>query len=311
MLNNSTEKINELVVEIKKLNYSFKKDEPILKDLSIKVPQGSVYGFLGPNGAGKTTTLRLLLGLLKQQNGVITVFDKALNLHRSSILSDVGSLIEQPSLYLHLSGEENLEVYRQLFALPKSRIQEILKLVDLEKAAKKKAKGYSLGMKQRLSIGIALLHNPKLLILDEPTNGLDPNGIIDMRNLLGKLNKEEGTSIIISSHLLSEIEKIATHVGIIHKGEMMFEGSLLELQNLKSKQATVKLECDNIPDAMEILKSKNIEVILENKLVTFSFVSKEQNAEIISTLVQNKIQIFEFSIESIDLENIFLQITNN
>jgi lantibiotic transport system ATP-binding protein len=311
MLETVSKTMSDLVVEIKTLNYSFKKDEPILKNLSINVPQGSIYGFLGPNGAGKTTTLRLLLGLLKQQNGSIAVFSKALKENRSAILSEVGSLIEQPSLYLHLSGEENLEVYRQLFNLPKSRIQEILKLVDLDKAAKKKAKGYSLGMKQRLSIGIALLHQPKLLILDEPTNGLDPNGIIDMRNLLGKLNKEEGTSIIISSHLLSEIEKIATHVGIIHKGEMMFEGSLSELQKLKAQQSSVKLECNNIAAASEIVKNKGIEAKIDQQIILFPHTSKEQNASIIASLVQNNIQVFAYTVESVDLENIFLQITNN
>ncbi|MFN6086771.1 MAG: ABC transporter ATP-binding protein, partial [Fluviicola sp.] len=203
-------------IEIRQLNHQFDKQNKILHDLSISVPKGSIYGFLGPNGAGKTTTLRLVLGLLKRQNGSIKVFEKEMSSNRINNLKNIGSLIEMPSLYGHLNARENLEIYRKLYNLSKERVQEVLEIVDLAKTGKKKVKGFSLGMKQRLSIAIALLHSPELLILDEPTNGLDPNGIIEMRNLLKKLNEENGTTILISSHLLPEIEKIASHVGIIH-----------------------------------------------------------------------------------------------
>lgn len=303
--------MSDLIVQTQNLNYSFKKGEKVLHELSLNVPNGSIYGFLGPNGAGKTTTLRLLLGLLKQQEGKIEIFGKHLAENRSEILSNIGSLIEQPSLYLHLSGEENLNVYRHIFGLSKERVNEILEIVDLTKARKKKARGYSLGMKQRLSIGIALLHNPKLLILDEPTNGLDPNGIIDMRNLLGKLNKELGTTIIISSHLLAEIEKIATHVGIISYGKMMFEGSLKDLQLLKAKQAVVKLETNNIEKTKLLLEEMHVVASVSGETLQFEFKDKEQNAALLKHLIAKGIEVYTCSIETTDLENIFLQITNN
>lgn len=170
------------------------------------VPKGSIYGFLGPNGAGKTTTLRLILGLLKRQTGSINVFNVPFDENRIEILNQTGSLIESPSLYSHLTAYENLNVLRKIYQCPESRINDVLELVGLSNTGKKKSGLFSLGMKQRLGIAIALLNNPALLILDEPTNGLDPNGILEIRELLKRINAESGITIVISSHLLSEIE---------------------------------------------------------------------------------------------------------
>ena len=178
-------------IETKNLTHKFTEHDAVLRAINMQVPQGSIYGFLGPNGAGKTTTLKLVLGLLKKQEGEIFIFNKPFANNRIELLKNIGSLIESPSLYGHLTATENLKVWQKLFQCPKTRIQEVLEIVGLTNTGNKKASNFSLGMKQRLSIAVALLHNPSLLLLDEPTNGLDPNGIIEMRELLKQLNKSK------------------------------------------------------------------------------------------------------------------------
>src|ERR1700704_4909518 len=210
-----------MVINTSNLTFNFG-NQTVVKSLSLQVPEGSIYGFLGPNGAGKTTTIKLRLNLLKTQEGSIHIFDLELQSNRIKILSQIGSLIEQPAIYLHLSGRENLLNRALLLEIPEKRVGEMLDLVHLTNAAHKKAGQYSLGMKQRLGIALALLSEPKLLILDEPTNGLDPNGIIEIRELLMKLVSEHKKTVFISSHLLAEIERMATHVGIINHGELLF-----------------------------------------------------------------------------------------
>ncbi len=246
--------MSDLIIKTTNLNFSFGSGQKTLQDVNLKVPKGSIYGFLGPNGAGKTTTLRLVLGLLKNQNGAIEVFGKDIMKDRLEILKKIGSLIEQPSLYLHLTAKENLEIYRLTYGVDKSRIGEVLKMVGLGYTGKKKAKQFSLGMKQRLSIAVALLHQPELLILDEPTNGLDPNGIIETRELIKTLNKEFGVTILVSSHILAEVERMASHVGIIHKGKFLFQGTLSELQGLKSKQSFLQIETADNEKAISLLQ---------------------------------------------------------
>lgn len=235
------------------LNYAFGNDRKTLDDINLMVERGSIYGFLGPNGAGKTTTLRLLLGLLKNQSGSIQIFGEDFANNRIGILKRIGSLIEQPSLYGHLTATENLEVYRKLYGASNARIPEVLKLVGLSDTKTKKAKQFSLGMKQRLSIAVALLPAPELLILDEPTNGLDPNGIIEMRELLKKLNKEQGVTILVSSHILAEVERLATHLGIIHQGRLKFQGTFSGLQQ-KAKQGFLQINTANNEAAFSLLK---------------------------------------------------------
>ncbi|HEX6892376.1 MAG TPA: ABC transporter ATP-binding protein [Chryseolinea sp.] len=289
------------------LEFSFTKGESILHNLHLEVPEGSIYGFLGPNGAGKTTTLRLLLGLLKIDNNPISIFGEELARHRLQVLRRIGSLIEQPSLYGHLTGKENLEVYRLTYSCRKERIDEVLQIVGLTHAAKKKAKAYSLGMKQRLAIAITLLHDPELLILDEPTNGLDPTGIIEMRELIIRLNKEHKKTILVSSHLLTEVEKIASHVGIIHRGRLLFQGTLAQLQQMKTLHSVLEVEVDNIANAKRLLQDMNVKQTGEFTL-QIPVENRESMAALNSTLVQNDIKVYRMSPASANLEDLFIQI---
>jgi lantibiotic transport system ATP-binding protein len=298
-------------IEIKGLTHHFSKDNIVLDGININVKEGSIYGFLGPNGAGKTTTLRLILGLLRQQEGDIRVFGQSLVEKRTEILRGVGSLIESPSLYGQLSAIENLKVWQTVYRCPKSRIQEVLDLVGLGKTGTKKASQFSLGMKQRLAIAIALLHNPQLLILDEPTNGLDPNGIVEMRELLKKLNHEQGITIMVSSHLLLEIEKLVTDVGIIHKGKMLFEGNLSDLKQRQNELAQVVFEVNNCEKAMPILKQYNIAAACENDKIILQAPSKNTIAQVNKHFVHEGIEVYGISTIRQDLEAIFMEITHS
>lgn len=294
-------------IETTDLTHQFSENEIVLNGLNIQVPQGSIYGFLGPNGAGKTTTLRLMLGLLKKQKGNITIFDKSFDSNRIEILSSIGSLIESPSLYAHLTATENLLILQKVYQCPKERIKEVLEIVGLAHTGKKKAGKFSLGMKQRLSIAMALLHNPNLLILDEPTNGLDPNGIIEIRELLKKLNSESGITIIISSHLLSEIEKMVTHVGIIHKGNLLFQGTLAELHVKQSLTSFIYFETSDLEKSVKVLDQFNLNPVNENNGVLISAIHKEMIAKINKELVGQDIDVYQISIIKNDLESIFME----
>lgn len=294
-------------IETTDLTHQFSENEIVLNGLNIQVPQGSIYGFLGPNGAGKTTTLRLMLGLLKKQKGNITIFDKSFDSNRIEILGSIGSLIESPSLYAHLTATENLLILQKVYQCPKERIKEVLEIVGLAHTGKKKAGKFSLGMKQRLSIAMALLHNPNLLILDEPTNGLDPNGIIEIRELLKKLNSESGITIIISSHLLSEIEKMVTHVGIIHKGNLLFQGTLAELHVKQSLTSFIYFETSDLEKSVKVLDQFNLNPVNENNGVLISAIHKEMIAKINKELVGQDIDVYQISIIKNDLESIFME----
>jgi ABC-type multidrug transport system ATPase subunit len=298
------------VVKTTHLNFSFRNGVKTLQDVNLEVPRGSIYGFLGPNGAGKTTTLRLLLGLLKNQEGKLELFGQQFSSHRLDILRRLGSLIEQPSLYLHLTAKENLEIYQLIYKTSKKRIDEVLQLVGLEQTGKKKARQFSLGMRQRLSIAIALLHQPELLILDEPTNGLDPNGIIETRELIRKLNKEHGTTVIVSSHILNEVEKMATHVGIIHKGRMLFQGPLQELQQMKTKQSMLEIETNDNVKAMAVL-SPQYTVQQNENLLVLPYGNKQQTAGITQLLVKEGLDVYAIHPRQSDLEQLFIEITSD
>ena len=202
-----------------------------VKNIALKVPEGCVYGFLGPNGAGKTTTLKLLLGLLKPTEGTISFFGEQMtDKNRLSILKNTGSLIESPSYYGHLTGLENMQIIAKLKNTPAAEIEQVLDTVRLLEQRDKKVKQYSLGMKQRLGIAMALLGNPRILILDEPTNGLDPAGIREIREFIKNLPLTRQMTVIVSSHLLNEVEQMADMVGIINHGELIFQGTMQELE---------------------------------------------------------------------------------
>ena len=214
-----------------------------VNDLSMAVPENCVYGFLGPNGAGKSTTLKMILGLIHPNQGSIKIYGKVMNsANRLSILRQTGSLIENPGGYGHLTGLENMQIIQKLKGVNEAEISSALKTVRLYDQRDKKLSNYSLGMKQRLGIAMAILGNPKLLILDEPTNGLDPAGIQEMRQLICSLPKERNMTVIISSHLLSEIEQMADQVGIIHHGRMLYQGTLADLETQGDNLEDVFLE---------------------------------------------------------------------
>lgn len=298
-------------LETSGLVHQFSKKETVLNNINLHVIEGSIYGFLGPNGAGKTTTLRLILGLLKKQQGSISIFGKSFEQNRVAILKKTGSLIESPSIYGHLTAVENLTLLQKVYRCSKDRIPAVLSTVGLPGTGNKKAGQFSLGMKQRLSIAIALLNNPSLLILDEPTNGLDPNGIIEIRELLKTLNQEQGITIIISSHLLSEIEKLVTHIGIINKGNMMFQGTLPELVSRQQQAAVIIVETNDIIKTLRVINDNNCAARIENGKILMPLVSKEKIAAINRQLVNSNIEVYEISCMKNDLETIFMDLINN
>lgn len=300
--------MSNYAIETVGLNYNFGA-QAVVKNLSLQVPKGSIYGFLGPNGAGKTTTIKILLNLLQSPADQVFIFGKEINSNRIGSLKRMGSLVEQPAIYGHLTGKENLLNRCILLGIKKSKCAEMLSLVGLTDAANKKAGKYSLGMKQRLGIALALISNPELLLLDEPTNGLDPNGIIEIRNLMIDLTAKHGKTILVSSHLLAEIERTATHVGIINKGELLFQGTIGALQDL-SKPA-VKIETDNQAKAISVLKNEGIDIIHTNELtVSVAYTDKVAMGKINTLLVNNGVSVYSISKERKDLENLFLDITS-
>lgn len=213
------------------------KDFFSVKNLDMTVQQGTIYGFLGPNGAGKSTTLKMLLGLVHPTKGEIDILGKRFSSKtRMEILKDTGSLIETPSYYGHLTARENLKIFAAILDVPDRNIDKVLEIVRLDRQQRKKTSAYSLGMKQRLGLAAALLSFPKLLILDEPTNGLDPAGIQEMRELIRSLPQQYGMSVIVSSHLLSEIDQIVDDIGIIANGKMMYQGTLEQLHEIDASK---------------------------------------------------------------------------
>lgn len=295
-------------IETIDLTHRFSESEIALNSINLQVNEGSIYGFLGPNGAGKTTTLKLILGLLKKQSGEMSVFGKSFGTNRVETLRRIGSMIENPSIYGHLTAIENLRVLQKIYNCPKQRINEVLELVGLAKTGSKKAAQFSLGMKQRLSLAIALLHSPSLLILDEPTNGLDPNGILEIRELLKDLNVNHGITILISSHLLSEIEKLVTHIGIINQGVLLFQGTLSELISKRRQNSFTVFETNNSPEALEIIKDFGLDSRIEADRIVLPILEKEQIARINQKLVQNNIEVYQISKIENDLEKIFFDV---
>ncbi|OXS72838.1 bacitracin ABC transporter ATP-binding protein [Lysinibacillus sp. KCTC 33748] len=296
----------EYIVQTENLSKSFGKEQAV-SNINLKIRKGEIYGFLGPNGAGKTTTIRMLLGLMKPSSGTVKMFQKDLTRERINILSKVGSLVENPSYYPHLTAYENLEALRKILGVPKSRIDEVLEIVRLKDAADKKVKGFSLGMKQRLGIAASLLHNPELLILDEPTNGLDPSGIIEIRNLIKRLPSEYGMTIIISSHLLSEIDQMATQVGIVTKGKMIFQDSIEAMRRFAQPKVVIKVS--DSEKGWRSLVANGIKAEHKDDLILFDECSDEKVAHIVQILVQEGISVYRVEEEKRSLEDIFLQMT--
>lgn len=305
MLDNEVRAV-EYIVQTENLSKRFGKEQAVV-GLDLKIRKGEIYGFLGPNGAGKTTTIRMLLGLMKPTSGKIKIFQKDVTKERIEILSKIGSLVENPSYYPHLTAYKNLEALRKILGVPKSRIDEVLKIVRLTEAANKKVKGFSLGMKQRLGIAASLLHSPELLILDEPTNGLDPSGIIEIRNLIKRLPSEYGMTIVISSHLLSEIDQMATTVGIVSKGKMIFQDSI-EVMRMQA-QPKVLFKVHNSEQAWRSLVKNGIKAECKEGQIVLDECSDEKVAQIVQILVQEGFSVYRVEEEKQSLEDIFLQMT--
>lgn len=297
------------IIQIQNLNFEFSKAQPILKNINLSVPKGSIFGFLGANGAGKSTTMKMLIGSIPDESGAIKIFDEDLADLYPEGFQKIGSLIDSAAFYDHLSGWENLLIISRLRNLPVSECKRVLHLVDLWKSRDMKMKRYSLGMKQRLSIAMSLLGKPELLILDEPVNGLDPNGMLEMRELLVKLNREEGVTIFISSHLLQEIEKMITHLAIISHGEIRFAGSIKDLNELY-RYDHIRIGLNNVSQFMAQIPESYSPKMIDSSTIEITAESKENIASLIKKLVLNDAEIFEIK-SSAGLEGWFMEITKN
>lgn len=280
-----------------------------VSDLDLRVPEGCIYGFLGPNGAGKSTTLKMILGLVRPTAGDIAVFGEPMTRrNRLAILKQVGSLIESPSYYGHLSGEENLRIVQTMRGVPEKNIREVLEIVRLTDAKDKRAAHYSLGMKQRLGLAAALLGYPRLLILDEPTNGLDPAGIQEMRELIKELSQRFGMTVVVSSHLLAEIDQMADHVGIIREGELVFQDSLTALHS-RSKHHLALRTTDNL-HAQAILRERRLHVSEgEDGYLVLPLLNDDTTAALAELLVTQSIGVLRLEERQKSLEDIFLELT--
>ena len=276
--------------------------------LDLDVPEGSVYGFLGPNGAGKSTTLKMILGLVRPTAGDIRVLGKKMDGgNRLAVLRQVGSLIESPSYYGHLTGEENLRIVQTLRGVPEKNIREVLQIVRLDDQRGKKVAHYSLGMKQRLGLAAALLGYPKLLILDEPTNGLDPAGIQEMRQLICGLPERFGMTVVVSSHLLSEIDQMADHVAIIREGELVFQDTLKALHGRSRHH--LALRTTNNAVARAILQEKSVPCQEEEGYLILPILSDELAGQLTRLLGARNLGVIRLEERQKSLEDIFLELT--
>lgn len=298
------------IVEVKKLvkNYG---DFCAVRDVSFDVYQNDVFGFLGPNGAGKSTTIRTVLSLISPTSGTIKLFGKSLTDNRNYILSKIGCIVEKPDFYKYLSAQKNLELFARISgsAITKKRISELIDFVGLAGREKDKVSGFSHGMKQRLGIAQTLLHDPDLIILDEPTTGLDPQGIIDIRNLILKLKNEKNKTVIISSHILSEIELIANRMIIINKGKTIVQGDVAELLN--SQEIIVAFKVDNIEKAVQLIK-QSVFINCQTELLDSSILihtSTENIAGINKLFCDNGINVSSIETKR-KLEDYFLRLIN-
>ncbi len=303
--------MSEEVIKVEKLSKNFGSFEEV-RDVSFTVNKGDVFGFLGPNGAGKSTTIRCLLSLIRLNAGTIQMFGKSYATHRYEILSKIGSIIEKPDFYNYLSAQKNLEIFARISGATVStkEIHEMLEFVGLGGRGKDKTKGFSHGMKQRLGIAQTLLHKPELIILDEPTTGLDPQGIIEIRNLILRLKNEQNKTILLSSHQLSEIELIANRMVIITKGKSLVEGNVQELLN--AQELTVRLELSDVNKAIPLIQQHfaNVEITRINEVEISLSIEKQQVPHLNKMLGDNNILVYALEPKR-KLEDFFMKIVQS
>ena len=303
--------MSEEVIKVEKLAKNFGSFEAV-RDVSFTVNKGDVFGFLGPNGAGKSTTIRCLLSLIRLNAGTIQMFGKSYATHRYEILSKIGSIIEKPDFYNYLSAQKNLEIFARISGATVStkEIHEMLEFVGLGGRGKDKTKGFSHGMKQRLGIAQTLLHKPELIILDEPTTGLDPQGIIEIRNLILRLKNDQNKTILLSSHQLSEIELIANRMVIITKGKSLVEGNVQELLN--AQELTVRLELSDVNKAIPLIQQHfvNVEITRINEVEISLSIEKQQVPHLNKMLGDNNILVYALEPKR-KLEDFFMKIVQS
>lgn len=297
----------QTVIETKSLCKTYGRQKAV-DHVELHVPQGSVYGFIGPNGAGKSTTMKMLLGLIHPTEGQVFLLGQEMTeRNRLALLRQTGSLIETPSGYLHLTGQENLQVVADLKGVPRRDIARVLEIVDLTADRNRKVGQYSLGMKQRLGIAMALLGSPKLLILDEPTNGLDPAGIQEMRDLIANMPAATGATVLISSHLLGEMEQMVGFVGILHQGQLLFEGPLRELQ--RHSRGKISLRVLEPQKAVPALQAHGLAPRLEKGAFTLPPLRDQDLAALVQALAAAGAGVVGLTTHTKTLEEIFLSLT--
>ena len=295
----------ETVLECKNLNKKIGKKE-ILNNVSLEVKEGDILGFIGPNGAGKTTTIKLILGLQKINSGEVKINGYDIEKQFEKAIERVGTIVENPDLYLYMSGLENLKIIARLYKnVDEKRMEEVIKLVGLENRIKDKVSKYSLGMRQRLGIAQAIMHKPNLLILDEPTNGLDPEGIKQLRDLLTKLAKEENMGILISSHNLAELESFCNKISIIQNGNIIETSSLEDAKRVKGK-IIYEIELDSTDGVDKIIEK---EININDSHIIKINLTKEEIPEIVSKLVNENKKVYKVCEDTISLEDAFLKKT--
>ncbi|WAA09817.1 ABC transporter ATP-binding protein [Fervidibacillus albus] len=293
------------LIDVKK---TIKKKE-IIKGISLQVKQGEVYGLIGPNGAGKTTTIRMIVGLMNMSGGDIKILGESIRHNFTGSIRNVGAIVENPKFYPFMSGMQNLKHFANMYDhLPKDRIKEVVSLLGLEKVIHQKVKTYSLGMRQRLGIAQAILHKPKVLILDEPTNGLDPAGIREIREYIRKLADVEQVAVIISSHLLAEIELICDQIGIIQHGELITERVVGEVDVDENENTKVIFDIQEIDVAKGVLTEMEIPFMEEkNRLVVE--MKRDHIPTVVKSFVEKDISIFGVTAVQASLEDQFLELT--
>ena len=300
----------EKIVEIRNLVKHYGKFHAV-EDVSFDVYRGDVFGFLGPNGAGKSTTIRTMLSLIRPTSGELKLFGRDLLRERNAILSKIGCIVEKPDFYKYLSAEKNIEIFARLSGVnvTKSKVHEIIEFVGLKGREKDKLGGFSHGMKQRLGIAQTLIHDPELIILDEPTTGLDPQGIIDIRNLILQLRNERNKTVLLSSHILSEIELIANRMVIINKGKTIVQGSVHELLN--AQELIVAFTVDSVEKATQILERSGLSAMIDktegNNLLLH--ISQEKIPVINKLFCDNGLNVYSIEAKR-KLEDYFLKLIN-